>query len=131
MDSKKASFSSIDEYIAAFPEDIQAILQAIRATIHAAAPDATEKISYAMPTFYLEGNLVYFGAFKNHIGFYPVPSAIKAFAEELAPYKRSTGGIQFSLEEPMPLDLIRRMTEFRVIENIEKAALKASQKKKK
>jgi uncharacterized protein YdhG (YjbR/CyaY superfamily) len=92
--------------------------------IHAAAPEATEKISYQMPTFFLHGNLVHFAAFKHHIGFYPVPSGIEAFAAELAPYKRSKGAVQFPLDQPLPHDLITRIVDFRVAENRQKAEAK-------
>ena len=108
---------TIDAYIAGFPEDVQAILQQIRRTIHETAPEATEAISYGMPTFKLHGNLVHFGAFKSHIGFYPVPSGMEAFKDELAGYKQGKGSVQFPLNKPMPLDLIRRMVEFRVQES--------------
>jgi uncharacterized protein YdhG (YjbR/CyaY superfamily) len=130
MDSKKAGFQSIDEYIATFPENVQAALQKVRATIKAAAPDATEKISYQMPTFYLKGNLVYFAAWKNHIGFYPIPSGMAAFEEELSQFERTKGGVQFPLDKPMPLDLITRIVEFRVAENLKKAETKKSSKTK-
>ena len=120
MEAKQGAPSSIDEYIAQFPEDIQQKLQEIRAVIHAAAPEATEKISYQMPTFYLRGNLVHFAAFKHHIGFYPVPSGIAAFEAELAPYKRSKGAVQFPLDEPIPTELIGRIVQFRVAENLQK-----------
>lgn len=129
MGNKKAGFNSVDEYIATFPPEIQTILEEIRATIKAAAPDAVEKISYQMPTFALEGNLVHFAAFKNHIGFYPTPSGTEAFKEELARYQAGKGSIQFPLTEPMPLDLITRIVKLRVAENQEKAALKARKKK--
>ena len=128
MDSKKAGFRSIDEYIATFPEAIQKILQEIRATVQAAAPDAKEKISYQMPTFDLKGNLVHFAAFKNHIGFYPTPSGTEAFREEIARYQGAKGSIRFPLDEPMPLDLIRRIVEFRVAENLKKAEEKTRKK---
>ena len=120
METKQAAPSTIDEYIAQFPDDIQQKLQEIRAVIHAAAPEATEKISYQMPTFYLRGNLVHFAAFKKHIGFYPVPSGIAAFEAELAPYKRSKGAVQFPLDEPIPTELIGRIVQFRVAENLQK-----------
>ena len=116
--------TTIDAYIAAFPDDVQSILQQIRRTIHDAAPEATEAISYQMPTFKLHGNLVHFGAFKNHIGFYPVPSGIEAFQDELAAYKQGKGSIQFPLDRPMPFDLIRRIVEYRVQENTANAAAK-------
>jgi uncharacterized protein YdhG (YjbR/CyaY superfamily) len=120
MDAKQGQTATIDEYIAQFPEEIQQKLQEIRAVIHAAAPEATEKISYQMPTFYLRGNLVHFAAFKQHIGFYPVPSGIAAFEEELAPYKRSKGAVQFPLDQPIPFELIGRIVQFRVAENLSK-----------
>jgi uncharacterized protein YdhG (YjbR/CyaY superfamily) len=116
--------TTIDAYIAAFPDDVQTILQQIRRTIHEAAPEATEAISYGMPTFKLHGNLVHFAAFKNHIGFYPVPSGIEAFKDELAAYKQGKGSVQFPLNRPMPLDLIRRIVQFRVGENGAAAARK-------
>lgn len=117
MIPKQEAPQTIDAYIAGFPEDVQAILQQVRQTIHEAAPEATEAISYQMPTFKLHGNLVHFGAFKNHIGFYPVPSGMAAFEEELAAYKQGKGSVQFPLNKPMPLDLIRRIVEFRVQES--------------
>ncbi len=129
MDSNKPGFSSIDEYIATFPPDIQEILQQLRATIKAAAPDATEKISYQMPTFFLKGNLVYFAAHKSHIGFYPAPRGIEAFKEELSAYKGSKGTVQFPYSEPLPLDLITRIVQFRAAENRQKAASKSGKKK--
>jgi len=100
----------------------------LRAAIRAAAPDAEEKISYQMPTFALHGNLVHFAAHPHHIGFYPAPSGIAAFAEELAPYKSSKGAVQFPLDQPLPLDLIRRIVEFRVEEN--RAAAQARRPRK-
>ena len=120
METKQAAPSTIDEYIAQFPEEIQQKLQEIRAVIRAAAPEATEKISYQMPTFYLRGNLVHFAAFKKHIGFYPVLSGIAAFEEKLAPYKRSKGAVQFPLDQPIPTELIGRIVQFRVAENLQK-----------
>ena len=116
----KNSFNTIDEYIATFPKETQEILNEVRAAIKESAPEAEEKISYQMPTFYLRGNLVHFAAFKKHIGFYPVPSGIAAFEEELAPYKRSKGAVQFPLDEPIPTELIGRIVQFRVAENLQK-----------
>ena len=127
----KDEFASIDEYIATFPEDVQALLQEVRQTIKAAAPEATEKIAYAIPTFFLKGNLVHFAAFKNHIGFYPAPRGIDAFQEELSKYKGAKGSVQFPIDEPMPLDLISRIVEYRVNDNLQKAEEKAKAKKKK
>lgn len=124
MDSSKPAPTTIDEYIAGFPAEIQEKLRAMRATIHAAAPEATEKISYAMPTFYLQGNLVHFAAFKKHIGFFPAPSGIEQFTQALERYQTSKGTIQFPLSEPLPLDLVTKITEFRVQENLARAKAK-------
>lgn len=121
MQSSDTTPTTIDEYIAAFPEEIQAILNAMRQTIREAVPEATEAISYQMPTFRLNGNLVHFAAFRRHIGFYPAPSGVEAFQAELAPYKASKGAIQFPLDQPIPYDLVRRITEHRAQENREKA----------
>ena len=129
MDNDKVRFSSIDEYIATFPEEIQTTLQEIRKTVKAAAPDAEEKISYQMPTFFLKGNPVHFAAFKNHIGFYPTPSGVEAFKEEIARYQGAKGSIRFPLDEPMPLDLITRIVKMRVAENLKKAELKSRKRK--
>ena len=129
MKDKKAGFGSIDEYIATFPEEIQKTLQELRATIKAAAPGAEEKISYQMPAFALKGNLVYFAALKNHIGFYPTPSGITAFKDELSKYESSKGAVKFPLDKPLPLKLIRKIVKYRVAENLKNAELKASKKK--
>ncbi|MEF2245090.1 MULTISPECIES: iron chaperone [unclassified Paenibacillus] len=128
MNNNKITFDSIDEYIAAFHPDIQAILQAIRQVIHEAVPEAKEKISYQMPTFELHGNLVHFAAFKNHIGFYPAPSGIEAFQEEVKPYHKSKGTLQFPIHAPMPHDLISRIVKYRAAANIEKANSKRKKK---
>ncbi|HSM24170.1 MAG TPA: DUF1801 domain-containing protein, partial [Anaerolineaceae bacterium] len=125
---KKPSYQTIDEYIAQFPEDIQKILQEVRSVVKESAPDATEKISYQMPTFFLKGNLVHFAAYKNHIGFYPVPSGIEKFKEELSQFKGAKGSVQFPIDKPMPLDLISRIVLFRVEENLANAARKAKKK---
>jgi len=124
MKENKDVCKSIDEYIIKFPLEIQEILGSLKKVIKESAPDAEEKISYQMPTFVLHGNLVHFAAFKNHIGFYPAPSGINAFKEELSEYKGGKGSIQFSLEKPLPYDLIRKIVKFRVAENIEKAEQK-------
>jgi uncharacterized protein YdhG (YjbR/CyaY superfamily) len=131
MDSNKAGFTSIDEYIATFPEDTQKILEQIRATIKAAAPDAREKISYQMPTFDLEGNLIHFAAFKNHIGLYPTPSGTEEFKKDLSIYKVAKGSIRLPLDKPMPLDLIKQIVKFRVAENLQKAEAKSGKKRQK
>ncbi len=128
MEHPKAGFRSIDEYIAGFPEDIQALLARVRSTIQAAAPDAVECISYQMPAFALHGNLVYFAALKNHIGFYPTASGIAAFQDELAGYEHTKGAVKFPTSQPLPLDLISKIVQFRVTENHNKAAAKARKK---
>lgn len=111
------AIESIDQYISQFAPDTQQLLQTLRAVIKQAAPAATEKISYQMPTFYLNGNLVHFAAHKQHIGFYPAPSGIAAFEAELAGYQRAKGSVQFPLNQPLPLELISRIVKFRVSEN--------------
>jgi uncharacterized protein YdhG (YjbR/CyaY superfamily) len=117
---KRTSFDDIDSYIASFPEDTRALLEQIRSTVRKAAPEAKEIINYRMPTFVLNGNLVHFAAFKNHIGFYPTPSGIEAFKKELSVYEGSKGSVQFPLNKPIPLDLISRIVKFRVKETLEK-----------
>ena len=129
MKGEKVGFGSIDQYIATFPEETQKILQELRAAIKAAAPDAEEKISYQMPAFALKGNLVYFAALKNHIGFYPTPSGITAFKDELAQYESSKGAVKFPIDKPLPLKLIKKIVKFRVAENLKNAELKANKKK--
>jgi uncharacterized protein YdhG (YjbR/CyaY superfamily) len=129
MNSPKTGFTSIDEYIATFPPEIQTILQTVRAAIRGVVPDAEEKISYQMPTFYLHGNLVHFAAFKNHIGFYPTPTGVEAFQERLSHFKGAKGSVQFPLDQPMPLDLIRDIVRYRVEESMAKAAAKSKKKK--
>ena len=128
MEKKKAGFTSIDEYIASFPADIQERLRQMRAVIREAAPEAQEKISYQMPTFFLHGNLVHFAAFKNHIGFYPAPRGIEAFKDELAAYEGAKGSVQFPLDQPLPLDLVRRIVQFRVADQLQNAKAKKSKK---
>ena len=117
MQDKKGPPENIDEYIAGFPDKVQKILEKLRATIRKAAPDAIETINYAIPTYKLNGNLVHFAAYARHIGFYPTPSAISAFQDELAGYKHAKGSVQFPLDEPLPVDLITRIVEYRVQEN--------------
>lgn len=129
MEATKVRFSSIDEYIATFPEDVQALLETVRATIKAAAPGAKELISYQMPAFARNGNLVYFAALKNHIGFYPTGSGIEAFQDELAGYEVTKGSVKFPLDQPLPLELITRIVQFRVSQNLSKAAAKSGKKK--
>jgi uncharacterized protein YdhG (YjbR/CyaY superfamily) len=115
-----STISTIDEYINQFPNEIKNILIEIRSLIHKAAPDATEKISYQMPTFFLNGNLVHFAAFKNHIGFYPTPSGTTKFQKEIAIYKSGKGSIQFPYNEPLPKKLIMDIVKYRVEENNKK-----------
>ncbi len=118
MKSEKIRFSSIDEYIASFPQDIQRIMSQLRETIKAAAPDAGEKISYNMPTFTLNGKyLVYFAGWKNHIAFYGAPKGNPEFNEDLSAYESGQGTLQFPYEKPMPWDLITKIVKFRVAEN--------------
>ena len=115
------NFQTIDEYIATFPKHVQDVLEQIRQTIQEAAPQAQEKISYQMPTFMLDGHLVYFGAWKSHIGFYGLSGALEAFKEELSPYAGEKGSLRFSLNKPLPLSLIRDVVKFSADENLEKA----------
>lgn len=128
MKENRPPDSTIDDYIAEFPPEIQDILQKIRKTIKSAAPDAEEKISYQMPTFVLCGNLVHFAAFKNHIGFYPTPSGVDGFKDELVEYVSAKGSIQFPLSAPIPYDLISRIVTYRVAENTRNAYEKKNRK---
>ncbi|OGD55332.1 hypothetical protein A3K78_06950 [Candidatus Bathyarchaeota archaeon RBG_13_52_12] len=113
----RKQFETMDDYIKTFPTDVQNILEKMRQTIRKAAPEASEAISYQMPTFKLNGkNLVHFAAFKNHIGFYPIPSGIEAFRRELSPYKRGKGSVQFPVDKPIPYDLVEEIVRFRVKE---------------
>nr|WP_312578533.1 DUF1801 domain-containing protein [Sedimentibacter sp.] len=127
MDDKK-DFQTIDEYIIQFPVEVQKKLQVLRFTIKEAAPDAAEKISWKMPTFYLYGNLVHFAAHKNHIGLYPGESGIENFKNRLIEYKSSKGAVQFPLDKPLPLDLVSDIVSFRVAEN-KKEGIKAKKSK--
>ncbi|WP_407282256.1 DUF1801 domain-containing protein [Methanolobus sp. WCC1] len=115
--TSNTEFHNIDEYIAMFPKEVQDKLREMRELIQETAPQAEETISYKMPTFRLNGILVHFAAYKNHIGFYPTPSGIEAFKDELSIYKHSKGSVQFPLEEPLPFDIIRKIVVFRVKEN--------------
>jgi uncharacterized protein YdhG (YjbR/CyaY superfamily) len=124
MQTDKPKPTDIDSYIAEFPEATQALLQQIRATIQAAAPDATETISYAIPTFVYHGNLVHFAGYKQHIGFYPGAAGIEAFKDEISEYKWAKGSVQFPLNEPLPLDLVTRMVNYRLAQNVAKVAKK-------
>ena len=119
METKKP-FKTIDEYIATFPKNVQGILEEIRQAIRDSAPDAEEAISYQIPTFKLNGNLVHFAAFKKNIGFYPAPSGIEAFKEELSQYEVAKGTVKFPIDKPMPLDLIVKIVKYRVKENLKR-----------
>lgn len=128
MQENKITYKSIDEYISQFSPEIQEILITLRKVINDSAPGAEEKISYQMPAFVLHGNLVYFAVHKNHIGFYPTPSGIEAFKNELSEYKGSKGAVQFSIGKPLPYELISRIVKFRVAENTKKAEEKLKKK---
>ncbi len=130
MEIQKGGFRSIDEYIATFPEEIQALLEAVRATVKAAAPDAEERISYQMPAFAQNGTLVHFAAWKNHIGMYPASSGVpEAFKDELSKYETTKGAIRFPISQPLPMDLISKIVQFRITENLNNAEAKARKKK--
>lgn len=121
MNADKKKNNVIDEYILLFPKETQLLLNQIRKTIKEVAPNAEETMSYGIPTFKLQGNLVHFAAYKNHIGFYPTPSGIQAFKSELKMYTQSKGAVQFPINEPMPFELIKRIVIFRVKENLKKS----------
>ena len=127
MKTDQTTPKSIDQYIAGYPPDVQAILEKIRLTIRKVAPDAQETIKYQLPTLTLKGNLVHFGAFQKHIGFYPTPTGTAKFKKELSVYEGAKGSIRFPLDRPIPYALIRKIVKFRVKENLERA--KAKQKK--
>ncbi|MES2829177.1 MAG: DUF1801 domain-containing protein [Bacteroidota bacterium] len=116
--------TTIDDYIAGFPEHTRKLLEQVRVAIKLAAPEAQEKISYAMPTYVLNGNLVHFAGYKNHIGFYPAPQGIEAFKEELSVYKGAKGSVQFPLDQKMPLALIAKIVKYRVEKNLAKPVKK-------
>jgi uncharacterized protein YdhG (YjbR/CyaY superfamily) len=118
MDKKAAK--NPEDYIGRFPKETQRLLNQMRLTVKKAAPQAGEKISYGMPAFDLNGILVWFSAYKNHIGFYPRVSAIVAFQKELSAYKSSKGSVQFPFDKPLPLALVSRIVKFRVKQNLSK-----------
>jgi uncharacterized protein YdhG (YjbR/CyaY superfamily) len=120
MATPRKQFKTMDEYIAAFPKNVREILEKLRSVIRESAPKAQEAMNYGIPTFKLNGNLVHFAAFKNHIGFYPTPSAITAFKKELSRYKQAKGSVQFSIDKPIPLDIVKKIVKFRVKENLSK-----------
>lgn len=120
MEKEKKHFTSIDEYIRSFPEHVQKKLAEMRKIISEQAPRAQEKISYQMPAFFLNRNLVYFAAYSKHIGFYPGASSIRAFKSKLSKYKYSKGAVQFPIEKPLPKGLIKQIVKFKVAENLER-----------
>ncbi len=124
MKGKKELPGSTDEYIAQFPQDLQAILQKVRSVIKETAPQATERISYGMPGFYQDGMLVWFAGHARHIGFYPTGEGVEAFKKELAGYKTSKGAVQFPLDQPIPYELIKRIVKHRIEENTRKKVKK-------
>lgn len=131
MNADQPKLSTIDEYIALFPPEIQDKMQQLRKRVRESVPDAAETISYQMPTFETDGRiLVHFAAFKKHIGFYPTPSGIAEFQEELSRYHSGKGSVQFPLDQPLPLDLIRRIVLFRAAENRRAAEAKSAKKKR-
>ncbi len=131
MRTNQTTAQNIDEYIARFPNAVQKILKKIRMTIRKAVPDAEEKISYQIPTFTLKGNyLIYFAAYKKHIGLYPAPRGSEKFKKELAAYEGGRGTVRFPLDRPIPFDLISRIVKFKVKESLEKGKAKAKGKKK-
>jgi uncharacterized protein YdhG (YjbR/CyaY superfamily) len=117
MAASRKTFSTVNGYIRSFPSEVRKKLEQLQETIKETAPGAEETISYGIPTFDLHGrHLVHFAAFRHHIGFYPTPSAIEAFKDELSPYHLSRGTVQFPIDAPLPLDLVQRMVAFRVRE---------------
>lgn len=114
MDAKIVRPATVDEYISTFPEDIQSMLQKVRKVVREAAPDAQEKISYNMAGYFLEGWLVWFGGFKNHVGMYPITDALEPIRQELSAFKQTKGGIQFPYKKPIPYALIGRMVKLLV-----------------
>ena len=131
MNSKKPGLTSIDEYIATFPGDMQKILQELRATIKGAAPDSDEKISYGMPTFKMNGNyLIYFAGWKNHISIYPIPTGDEEFNQKIAPYISGKGTLKFPLDKPIPLELVAEMVRLQIADNLEKTSIKSNYRSK-
>ena len=129
MESTKVRFTSIDEYIAAFPQETQKLLEELRAAIKASAPEVEEKITYQMPTFDLNGrHLVYFSAWKHHIGLYPIPAGDKAFEKEISQYKSAKSALNFPIDKPLPLKLISKFVKLRVAENSKQTDIKSHRK---
>jgi uncharacterized protein YdhG (YjbR/CyaY superfamily) len=121
MEEKHREIPTIDDYMKNFPKEVQKKLESIRNLVKKIAPEAQEKISYQMPTFYLNGNLIHFAAFKNHIGLYPTPNGISAFQKELSKYRNAKGSVQFPMDEALPMDLIKRIVKYRLEKNRNKA----------
>lgn len=128
MLSTRQKFETIDDYIKTFPKDIQKILESVRLTIRKAAPKAQEAISYQIPTFKLNGNLVHFAAFKNHISIYPAPRGVQEFKKDLSGYEGGKGTVQFPLDKPLPLSLITSIVKYRMKINFEKTNKKKSKR---
>ena len=120
MATLKLTSKDVDKFISAYSEEVQQVLHKVRATIREAAPGAEETINYGIPTFTLNGNLVHFSGFKDHIGFYPTPSGIEKFKKELSKYEGAKGSVKFPLDQPIPYDLITKIVKFRVQENLAK-----------
>ena len=131
MDRDQKALETIDDYIASFSPHVQAVLQKVRSTVRRVAPAAVEKISYRMPAFALEGIIIYFAAFKNHIGVYPPVKGDAALMADLKPYAGEKGNLRFSLEEPIPYATIRRVAQRRLAENLRRAAAKRGKKRTK
>lgn len=130
MTTNQTAPTTIDEYIAGFPPDVQEMLEQVRLAIRTTAPEAEETISYKMPTFTLNGRyLVYFAAYKNHIGLYPAPIGVEEFKEELSVYGGGKGTVKFPLDKPLPLELITKIVKFRVAENLKTAEVKSSKRR--
>lgn len=129
MDDKNPELQTIDDYIAQFPDEVRERMQHLRKLIKDAAPEASEKMSWGMPTFYFHGNLVHFAAHKKHLGFYPGASGVENFLDKLKEYHTSKGAIQFPLDKPLPLELIEEIVRFRLDENRKDALTKASKGK--
>lgn len=124
MKANKKTPEDVDQYIAGFPKEVQIVLENLRTTIKNAAPEAEETINYGVPTYRLNGNLVHFGGYTKHIGFYPTPSGIQKFADELSGFETSKGSVKFPLDKPVPFDLVAKIVAFRVKENLNKSSIK-------
>jgi uncharacterized protein YdhG (YjbR/CyaY superfamily) len=129
MENSKIVFHSVDQYIASFPVEVQAILEELRAAIKAAVPDVEERISYQIPGYFRNGNLIHFAAYQKHIGMYPAPDGPQPFIQELLKYKSERSTLRFPIDEPLPLDLITELVKFRAAENLDLARAKANKKK--